>query len=147
MVLEEQSDIFCIFHDGNFINFNQLHADIEFTVEIQFLARLINPAFTCFKGLLQNCAKLEYHVKDREQKTIWIIDDLDNLGLLRLEIAYAEFMDKHIAIGCYSHDEGYNGDLVIYTENIIIYDEMGREVTLNKLDEICNLGWGMNNEN
>jgi hypothetical protein len=47
MVLENQANIFCILHDCSFSKFIRNKDDVEFTIDIQYLAELINPKFSC----------------------------------------------------------------------------------------------------
>jgi hypothetical protein len=138
MNLEEQSDIFCIFHDGYFKQFNKIGNDIEFIVQIEYLAKIINPNFTIFKGLLKNCKRMEYEIKNENYT---IIRDLDVLSKLNLEIGYAKSDNLCIKVESYSDEEQCGGNLIIVTENIIIFDESGQDILLNKLDEICKLYW------
>ncbi|WML34972.1 hypothetical protein [Clostridium sp. OS1-26] len=137
MVLENQADIFSIFHDGSFTKFIKNQSDVEFIIEIEYLAELINPMFSLFKGKLKNCTKLEYHVWGEEHR---IIDNLSTLGALDLEVLYAEVKGNYIEAKCFD-DENCGGDLVIVTDDIIIFDENNQEVLLNKLVEICKSYW------
>lgn len=130
-----------MFHDGNLTKFIRNQSDFEFAIEIEYLAELINPMYSLFKGKLKNCTKLEYHVWGEEHR---IIDNLNTLGALELEILHAEVMDNYIAVKCLSDDGSCGGDLVIVADDIIIFDENNQEVTLNKLDEICKLYWHKN---
>lgn len=137
MILKNQADIFSIFHDGNFTKFIRNQRDVEFTIEIEYLAELINPIFSLFKGKLKNCTKLEYHVWGKEHV---IIDNLNTLGALELEVLDAEVKGNYIGVKCLD-DKNYGGDLVIVTDGITIFDENNQEVTLNKLIEICKSYW------
>lgn len=138
MILRDQADISCIFHDGNFAKFIRNQSDVEFIADIRYLTKIINPIFSSFKGKLKNCTKLEYHIRGKESK---IIDDLDSLSALYLEIASAAIIDNHIAVECYSSAGECGGDLVIVCDDITICDESGQEITLEKLDEICKFYW------
>lgn len=138
MFSQNQANIFCIFHDGSFTEFSKNQSDIEFTIDIQYLAELINPKFSVFKGKLKNCTKLQYHVWGKEHKVIY---DLNTLGVLYLEIAHAEVTDNYITVKCFSDDVNCGGDLMIIADDIIIYDEAEQEVTFDKLKETSKLYW------
>lgn len=138
MVLVNQADIFCIFHDGSFSSFIRNQGDVELTIDIQYLAELINPKYSMFKVKLRNCTKLGYHVWGEEHR---IVADLNTLDKLDLEIANAEVMNNYVAVKCYSAVESCGGDLVFMTDDILIFDEGGQEISLDKLDEICKLYW------
>lgn len=137
MVLKNQADILSIFHDGNFTKFIKNQRDVEFTIEIEYLAELISPMFSIFKGKLKKCTKLEYHVWGEEHM---IIDNLNTLGTLELEISDVEVKGNYVGVKCLD-DKNCGGDLVIVTEDITIFDENNQEVTLNKLIEICKSYW------
>lgn len=138
MILEEQADIFCIFHDGSFSEFIRNKKNINFTVDIKYLSRLVNPIFSSFKGQMINCSKLEYHLHREEDV---IITDLKTLSELYLEISYAQVINGCVAVICYSHDNNLGGNLVFVAENIVIFDEAGQVIEIDELNEICKLYW------
>ncbi len=140
MVLENQADVFRIFHDGSFAKVIRNQDDVELIIEIQYLAELINPNFSLFKVQLKNCTKLEYHEWGKEHS---IIDDLNILGALYLDINGAEVIDNYISVTCFcfSSDETCGGDLVVVTQNILIFDENDQEVIFDKLYEIGKTYW------
>jgi hypothetical protein len=138
MNLESQANIFSIFHDGSFANFKTNNEDIEFTIEIHYLAQMINPRFNLFNGILRNCTKFEYHVWDQENSIIY---NLDTLIKLDLEINDAKVVDDHIEIICLTDDDNHGGNLIIKAEDIIISDEDNEEITVTNLTEICKAYW------
>lgn len=47
--VDEQIDIFNIFHDGTMISLNRIEDKLDIVVKIPFLAELLNPQFTFFR--------------------------------------------------------------------------------------------------
>ncbi|MGN6713200.1 hypothetical protein [Anaerocolumna jejuensis] len=138
MLLEVQADIFDKFHDGSFTKFIRCNEDVEFIIDIQFLAETVNTKFTSFSGKLKNCSKLEFIAWGKELEAI---DDLKTLGTLDLEIISAKVIDNKIAIGCYTSDSNCGGDLVLKADDIIIFDESGHEITCDELNIVSQRYW------
>ncbi|WP_160680559.1 hypothetical protein [Clostridium sp. C8-1-8] len=138
MNLENQATIFSIFHDGIFANFKTNSEDIEFTIEIHYLAQVMHPSFNLFKGVFKNCTKFEYHVWGEENSIIYTLDTLIKLDL---EINDAKVVDDHIEIICLTDDNNHGGNLLIKAEDIILSDEDDHIITVNKLTEICKAYW------
>jgi len=138
MLLEVQADIFDKFHDGSFTKFLRCNEDVDFTIDIQYLAETVNSKFTSFSGKLKKCSKLEFIVWGKELKAI---DDLKTLGSLDLEIISAKLIDNKIAIGCYTSGGNCGGDLVFIADDIIISDERGQEINFDKLNDISQRYW------
>lgn len=66
MLREVQADIFDKFHDGSFTKFLRCNEDVDFIIDIQYLAETVNSKFTSFSGKLKNCSKLEFIVWGKE---------------------------------------------------------------------------------
>lgn len=143
MILENQCNIFRAFHDGSFEKIIRNKSDIEFLIDIKYLAELVKPSFSFFKCKLKGCRKFEFHIWGEEGR---IINDLNSLEKLYLEILNAEVVDNYISIQCATNDESCGGNLIFIAENIIIFDEDGQEISHNELDKLCKLYWdNMNN--
>lgn len=138
MLLEVQADIFNKFHDGRFTKFLRCKADVDFLIDIQYLAETVNSEFTSFSGKLKNCSKLEFIVWGKEHEGI---DDLKILGILDLEIISAKAIDNKIAIGCYLSGGNCGGDLVFIADDIVMFDESGQEINFDKLNDISKRYW------
>lgn len=138
MRLEVQADIFNKFHDGSFTKFLRCNEDIHFIVDIQYLAEVVNMKFTTFSGMFKNCSKIEFILWGNEHESI---DVLETLGTLDLEIISAKVIENKIAIGCYTSGDNYGGDLVLKTDEIMIFDESGHEITYDELNNISQSYW------
>lgn len=138
MVLEIQVDIFNNFHDGSISKFLRCNEDIDFIIDIRYLAETVNSKFALFSGKLKNCSKLEFILWGKEDEAI---DDLKTLGTLDLEIISAKVIDNKIAIGCYTSGSNCGGDLVLKADDIMIFDESGHEITRDELNNISHCYW------
>lgn len=133
MLLEVQADIFDKFHDGIFTKFLRCNEDVDFTIDIQYLAETVNMKYTSFSGKLKNCSKLEFIAWGKELEAI---DDLETLGTMDLKIISAKVIDNKIDIGCYTYDGNCGGDLVLIVDDIMIFDESGHEIIYDELNNI-----------
>lgn len=138
MHLDVQAEIFNIFHDGCLIKFIRSQNDVEFIVDIQYLAELINSKYTLLKGVLKNCTKLELKQWGTEDS---IICDLHTLELLNLEIISAEVIYNSISIKCYFNGGNNGGELTLITDDIVLFDESGVELTFEMIYEASKCYW------
>ncbi|WFR57101.1 hypothetical protein QA584_26390 [Anaerocolumna sp. AGMB13025] len=138
MLIEVQADIFDKFHDGSFTKFLRCNEDVDFIIDIQYLAETVNSKFTSFSGKLKNCSKLEFIVWGKEFEAI---DDLKTLGTLDLEIISAKVIDNKIAIECNTYDGNCGGDLILIADDIMIFDESGNEIIYDELNNISRRYW------
>lgn len=70
-----------------------------------------------------------------------MIDNIESINKFNLEISKAKIENEYIKVACWSHDEGIGGDLIISTEQILIFDENMQKVTVERLGQICDLYW------
>lgn len=127
-----------VFHDGSFVVFSRSGQNIEFVVDIQYLAEKIHPTFKTFKGVFMDCENIVFRISGGKEV---LITDLDIISKLELEISKAELEDERIKISCFSNKEGTGGDLLITCEDFLIFDEVDMKVTFELLRKICHEYW------
>jgi hypothetical protein len=133
----QQANIFNIFHDGTITELCHINNDIELTIEIAYLAELINSSFRFFKVRLIKCEKCIFELWAEESQ---IIDNLDKIKNLELEILEAKLEDYLLKVVC-AHEIEPGGILTISTEDILVYDESYQAISYEELDRICGLYW------
>jgi hypothetical protein len=138
MRLDIQADMFNIFHDGCLIKFTRSQNDVEFTVDIQYLAEMINSKYSLIKGVLRNCTKLEFKEWGTEDSIIY---DLHTLEMMNFEIISAEVINDVVSIKCYFGSGNNGGELILITDDIVLFDESGKKLTYEMISEASNRYW------
>ncbi len=141
MQKSDQSTICNIFHDGTFLSFQREVDGIHFRIEIQYLAAMIDPAYTYFTGTFKNCRQFLLQLWEEEKKYYEDIDIISTL-LMNMEIYSSTFEDAQVVVHCLREEEEHAGSSLIFScESVIIFDEGQREVTLGELQEISCRYW------
>jgi hypothetical protein len=137
---DNQADIFNMLHDGLLYDFVREEQNIKFKVNIPYLASLINSSFNTFSVTLIKCSAIYADVFGEQPN---IIRNIDTLSVAELEILSAKEMNDKIEITCTSTElgQGYGAILAISTEDIIMLDEDGLNVSETKLEELCRDYW------
>jgi hypothetical protein len=141
MQKSDQSAIFNLFHDGTFLSFRREAEDINFCIEIQYLAAMVNPAYTHFMGSFKNCRQFSLRLWEEEKKYDEDIDLISTL-LMNMEISNSTFENTQVIVHCISEVEGHAGSSLIFScENVILFDEGQREVTFSELQVVSHRYW------
>ena len=135
MTKQEQAKLLSEFHDGAFEQFEIKGEDIEFQIEIRYLAEVITPSYTYFQIILKHCELFVLTLWDERNS---FYEDFHVIGLLLGDknILSAEVEDNYVGILCrggYSTPGAY---LKILCDSIVVFDGGGRHVTLDELIEI-----------
>lgn len=126
-------DIFNMFHDGDFVSLERNNQDVGFQIEIQFLAELVQPDYTFFRGILKNCQICQFK---RWEDTETIIEDIEVINALikGMEILRARLDRGKIAVNCQGmKNENRGGDFIFACDDIELFDQGGRFVTEEEL--------------
>ena len=139
MTPQELAQLFSIFHDGA-LALVSADDDLALTVEIPYLARRVDPAFTHFAVRLERVADLRF--------VGWATPDVrtdpEEIFGQALEIYRADVEGDAVAVSVSTRadtaeDDG--GTLYFQAERAIVRDENGRPCTLAELDQICAGYW------
>lgn len=134
MDTSEQIYVLNIFHDGTIIDFSETVNGVMLTIEIEYLAELVEKNFSIIKCEFINCRQLFLRLWDNESH---VIKELHELKKYDLEIIDAEIIDSIVVVKCRS-DVIIGGNLFIEIDNIKIYDQLNREIPQNKLTYVKN---------
>jgi protein tyrosine phosphatase len=141
MLKSDQTAIFNIFHDGVFLSLEREKENMHFQIQIQYLAEMIDPMYTYFTGVLQNCRHFSLQVWNDENRNYEDIDMISSL-LMNLEISRAVFENENVLVHCLSEENGNAGGSLIFScENIVIFDEGKRKISIEELQEIYHRYW------
>lgn len=138
-------ELFNIFHDGGIAHYRMIGQDLELTVEIQYLAALVQPHFQGFSVLLSNVRDLAFRA--------WTIEQSAQSPLLirhseifepELEILGAEIEGDVLSITCgrpidrYDHSGGH---LILRADSAQVFDEAGKSYSIEALGDLCGAYW------
>lgn len=144
-VLEDIRDVFSTLHDGEIKLWNGNIEKLTLTIECQYLAEKINNTFIDFY--------LEFYcVKDLYFST-WAnpvnlpsttLTDLDDIFKLKLEILSSDIDEGKVKVVCNHTDflsDYCGGELFISSQDFKTFDQGMSELSINKLDKVCNDYW------
>jgi hypothetical protein len=136
--LEDQRDFFSIFHDGDFTTLQRKGNDIEFQVEIAYLAEIRDPTYTTFSVALKNCHYCALEIWDKmRDEDINVI----NTYIKDMEIRSANCENNQIHVICADYFQSSGGYFIFSCERVVVFDEGGKEITLDELKDIATRYW------
>lgn len=142
---DQQVDVFNIFHDGGIARLRRKNTnDIELRVDILYLAEMVNPAYTHFTAILKNCSSIFFDTWEWDN-TSKRYEDMHELHVLLedMSVLGAEHKDGMIKVECALNDEKIAGGLLsILCEDIVLFDEGGKEMSFVALEAIARQYWG-----
>jgi|GEM_PF-1410954 hypothetical protein len=140
MNITYQSAIFNTFHDGGFLFLRRNKRDIDFQIEIQYLASIIDPTYTYFQGTLINCHQCAFEPWGKEKARYEDIDSI-NTAIIDMEISNARVEDNRLYIHCLGDQQTIGGSLSVSCDSIAIFDEGGKEILVDELLELARRYW------
>lgn len=139
----ELSNIFSIFHDGTITEFSIENKKLILTIEILYLAELINPNFYKFYLSL-----IDFEVKDF---LFWLKNgsnknskNLNEIFKSDLEISSSEVENGNIIIYLNQLDDSVEysgGTLTIFANDYIINTQDKKEIDIFKLGKVSKKYW------
>ncbi|CAG7659232.1 hypothetical protein ACFQI7_37735 [Paenibacillus allorhizosphaerae] len=137
MNLENQELLFSIFHDGGLEDIRDTVDGIECTIDIMYLAELINPR--CRGIIVKLIYPAELYLEDVD--TSETIRDFKELNKLDIEILKAQVNEDKVKVFCSINGGQSFGYLNVKASEIYIYDPERNLVSLETLKTICNHYW------
>ena len=142
---EEIRDIFSILHDGGISAWMGDKNLLTLTVDCGYLAQRIDKSFNRFYVELKNLDRLELDPWTNLTDIPTIVKtDYADIFKAELEILSADIMDGFVLISCNQPDPKFDycgGDLKLSCKAIKIYDQNKNELTIDRLELICNEYW------
>ena len=143
--IETVQNIFSILHDGTITGWTGDKNLLTLKVSCQYLAEKINPTFEDFFIELVDITKLslEPWMNPIELEQEYFVEPKEMFEA-ELEILSAEVENDCVKVTCNQHDTSFDycgGTLYISCEDINVYDQNKKELTIDKLDEICKEYW------
>jgi hypothetical protein len=142
---ENISDIFSIFHDGKIIKCNREKDSLRMEVEIEYLAKRINPGFKKFMIHLAGIEDILFYTWPSDLKSKpELFTDTNIIFKPELEILGSDFKAGQIEIVCNQHSPNFDycgGELYLTATVAEVADEGGKRYSLAELEILCNGYW------
>jgi len=138
-------DIFNIFHDGTIENSGLDGTTWNFEVFIPYLAKRIEKEYTSFKVTIVNAKNFRFEGWLRElNKGTEELLEFCEFSNEELEILSAEKNEKGIKVSCSiaaPKSRFCGGNLSFQCGAAEVFDQSGKQYTIDQLDEICKSYW------
>jgi len=127
--------IFNMFHDGQFVFLERNEQEVLFEIRIDFLAELLQPEYTNFKGILRRCRECRF--EPWEGATIYEDIKAINTLIRDMDILDTQLIDEQVVINCYGmKKKEKGGDFFFCCDDIELFDQDGFPITVEKLEEL-----------
>jgi hypothetical protein len=143
--IEKISDVFSIFHDGSIVAWGGDKNLLRLKIECLYLAELIDPSYEYFHINLLDVEQLMLepwmNPKELPQEYYKINSQIFQA---ELELLSTEIDGNIVKVYCNQHDMSFNycgGVLFLKCSDVEIYDQAGKEMTLDELDVVCRQYW------
>ena len=136
------ADIFNMFHDGSIIAIKRQEDVLILTIEIEYIAELVNPQYKVFFVHLfdaKDVSLTAWYKSDSEQRKVFT--ELEEIAKLEPEILSAELVSKRVSISCDLHKDFTYGELTFNANSLTILDENNKEITQESFKELCESYW------
>lgn len=142
---EDICDLFNIFHDGTFENGQQVGGVCDLTIEIKYLAALVQSNFTSFSVQLIHPTSFTLFGWPRKlnevKKKISVFEDIFAEDLLILD---AKYVGDNIEVSCNIADMKSafcGGELLFSCDHAIVTDQSTKSWSIEELDKLCCEYW------
>lgn len=125
-------------HDGTITSIEQTSDTLTFSIEIQYLAEMIDPGYKHFTYQFVNCHQLFYEPwnEDKPER------DIATIVSMELEINEVTQEEAYIKIICLCDLPGNEGGhLYIQADDLLIYDQGGNNITFEEIQRITRTYW------
>ena len=140
---QEIEELFNILHDGVIETAKLTNSDLKLTIDIQYLAELINKRYELIIVVLTSIKKVAFEPWTNEFKTdsSWIELFDSEIEIIKTETN--EIGEIIIHSRCHNAKKyGFEGgQLLLDCEDYKIFDEVGTPLPLTKLKEISSYYW------
>jgi hypothetical protein len=139
MTLGKIIEIVNLFQDSGIDGMSQVGDDLNVKLDCEFLASIIDKNFKSFYAIFKSCNHVYFEPWEQEDL---IISDLKEINSLQMKIINAERYENgflKIYVNCRLPYKG--GNLMIKSDDLIIYDEDFIEKNLISLTELSERYW------
>lgn len=143
--IEKIRDIFAILHDGTIVSWTGDRNRLTLKIGCQYLSKRIDPTFDFFLLDLIDISTLTLvpwmNSIDLEQE---YFEELKDIFQAELDILSTDIDEGIVKVFCNQSDPDFEycgGILYLKCEDIKIFDQEKRELTIDFLDKICKEYW------
>jgi len=145
-VLLDISHLFSIFQDGVIVSGYNDIGRCTLMIEVRYLAEMIDPSFKQFKVEIENFDGYDFDalqmLDEQGNKPAPLTLTFDQVVNLNLAITGAIVSIGKVAISTLNEDsDPPGGDFMFYGSSAKIYDETGKEWSLDQLDSLAEEYW------
>ncbi|MCI5194225.1 MAG: hypothetical protein D3915_14040 [Candidatus Electrothrix sp. AU1_5] len=137
--------IFNVFHDGNIIEYERTGNDLMLKVEISYLTEKVRDGFSCFTVTLFDCTNIQLETwPNQNGHEAEFFHDFKQIFQANLWILEAEIKNKLIVVSCSQVGTTFDycgGFLSFRTESAKVIDEVGKEYSINELENLSKSYW------
>lgn len=137
-------DIFSILHDGTISEWNGDKSLLTLTIDCEYLAQRIDPSFNKFYVELTDLELSLSTWPNPFDLPVKTLTDLAYIFEAELEILSADIKGGNVIVACSQLDKTFDycgGVLSIHSRTIQLYDQNWSELTVDRLDKICQSYW------
>lgn len=140
---QDIKDIFTIFHDGCIKDYECVDNDLKLTMEINFLAELMDKTYEFINLILFNVNSFYF---EPWTGSITQITDKETIFGFQLCVVSTEFDENNnVVVHCNclenDHVDFEGGKLIIECDDFSLTDQVGNPLTLNQLKELSSHYW------
>ncbi|HZG00720.1 MAG TPA: hypothetical protein VEY71_06940 [Chitinophagales bacterium] len=143
--LEETEEVFSIFHDGSISSWQGDKSLLRLEIDCPYLAERLDKSYDHFYIELVNVRTIELQPwKNPIAADPIIVKELNEIFEGDLEILSAESSNETVVVTCQQWNTklDYRGaTLIVGCEQIRIYDQSNKELSLDRLQDICKDYW------
>jgi hypothetical protein len=143
--LSNIADLFSVFHDGEIVSHLPNGYDLRLRIDVEYLAKRIQPTFKYFDIDLLGLANVEFTTWPlQEAEPPRQLHNFDEIFTPRLEVLSGEVDGSLIRVVCNQPSArlGYSGgDLRFSAQAAIVRDEAGAECSIDQLKSIAESYW------
>ncbi|MES3025338.1 MAG: hypothetical protein V4857_27500 [Pseudomonadota bacterium] len=143
--IEDLSDIFSIFHDGEISRFSMEGDNLDLEIEIMYLAKRVSPSYRKFQVSLQHVQNISFRTwpNDLESEPA-TLSSLSHIFKAKLEILSGGSSGDFLTVICNQASPSFEycgGTLYLLADHAFVEDEGGLEYSIDDLRKLSKEYW------
>jgi hypothetical protein len=138
------ADLFSVFHDGEIMSHQSQAGDLRLRLDVEYLAKRIQPTFQCFEIELLGVKNLEFTTWPEDEQAPRQLHKPEEIFIPRLEVLSGETEGSTVRVVCNqpaSRVGWSGGDLRFEVRGARVRDEAGLEWSIENLKSLAEAYW------
>ena len=139
------SDMFSVFHDGGIVLTTVKGVNLEFEIEIGYLAGRIKSEYQIFRLTLFNVRNLSFKTWPKSSEALPdLFSSASQIFEPELEVLSCEIEGDFLKVICNQASEIYSycgGELLLQADSAVVTDEGGKSYSIVELRQLCKDYW------